>query len=216
MKHFLLLLLLPAMLSCKGQNNPKYLGGTYGTFHLDKITFAEQPDTLLSKIERYYKLPEDDGYFNDTIKQFIKTGTLFHIYRILPKHVTAGMFMFNTLKLPAGQIVDFYVDSSQRLRKLEFSVYMTEAEYKKLMADSKGLKDITPDNVRKFNQDKYVIFQQEDEQKQTTLYCLDNRKENEPGKDYFLRIAVMSLRIKTDKFYKRQHTDMRMGATGKE
>lgn len=202
------------MFSCQGQHNPKYIGEAHSIFHLDKITFAEQPDTLLSKVERYYKLPQDDGYFNDTIKQFIKTGTLYHIYRILPKHVTATMFAFSILKLPAGQVVDFYVDQSQQLRKVEFSVYVTEAEYKQLIAAGKGLKDITPDNVRRFNQDKYVIFQQEEGQKQTTLYCLDNRKEQEPGKDYFLRIAVMSLQIKTDKFYRQQRTDM--GTAGKE
>ncbi|MBC9915164.1 hypothetical protein [Chitinophaga varians] len=214
MKYFLSLFLLPLMFSCQGQTNPKYVGEPNSTFQLDKITFAEQPDTLLSKVARYYKLPEDDGYFNDTIKQFIKTGTLYHIYRIVPKHVSAGMFAFSTLKLPAGQIVDFYVDPSQKLRKLELSVYMTEAEYKQLIAAGKGLKDVTPDNVRKFNQGKYVIYQQDEDQKQTTLYCLDNRKENEPGKDYFLRIAMMSLQIKTDRFYQRLHTDME--AAGKK
>ena len=210
-KLLLIIALLSLCTGCSGQGHPKYIGEQYGTFDLDKITFRENPDSLLSKTEQYYKLPEEDRYFDDMLKRFVETDTLYFIYRIPSKYISGKMFRFKNFRLKAKEIVDFYVDNSKRLRKVETSVYMSAEEYGQLLAACKDFKDITPVNVSNFNNKKYVILQKEERatEVQTTLYCLDYRSNNDPGKDYFVRISKSNTSIRNDRFYKRENDEVK-------
>jgi len=201
-------------MSCKGQENPRYIGAEYGVFDLNKITFGEQLDTLFSKTEKYYKLPKGEEYFDQKQGSYLLKDTLYYIYRILPKFVTEGTFKFKNLDIKPKQVVDFYADHSHHFRKMELSVYISDKQYQQLLDACRDFKDVTPENVRKFNNGKYIILRSDDihGQIQTTLYCLNNKQENndDPGQNYFVRIAKTSLRVKTDKFY--QHFKDQMQA----
>jgi hypothetical protein len=208
--------LLFMLMNCNAQENPKYIDAGYGVFHLDKITFSEQLDSLFSKTEKYYKLPKGEEYFNDGQKKYALKDTVYYIYRIPSKFVAEGTFRFKNLAIKPKEVVDFYADDSGNFRKIEVSVYLNDQQYRELIAACKDLKDHTPENVRKVNSGKYVILQNVNAEKQiqTTLYCLDNRHENnnDPNQNYFVRISKTSLQIRTDKFYKQFNDDMKAGA----
>jgi hypothetical protein len=199
--------------SCKAQEkNPEYLGIKYGVFDLDKITFLENVDMLFSKVEKYYKRPVDDGYFDEKLKKFMTTDTLYYTYRVSPKLVTQGMFKFKDFNIKSNEAIDFYMDKARNFRRIEVSVYMNAQQYKELRSATKDFKDITPENVKRVNNHKYIILQQIDSQMkiQTTLYCLDSREENnnDPNKSYFIRIAKSNLKITNDKFYKKVNDEV--------
>ncbi|MBL1223030.1 hypothetical protein JET18_19405 [Chryseobacterium sp. L7] len=188
-KRFLLLLMFAFLfMSCSGQENPEFIGPSYGAFDLDKITFKEDPDHLLSKVEKYYQIPTEKTVDGKIIP--------YKIYRILPEYVTEGMFLFRNLKIKKRNIVDFYVDPAKKLSMVEFSAYLTIKEYNDLLKDRRDFKDITPDNVRKFHNGKYEILQniQNEKQIETTWYILKVKDENEPGSDYFLRVSIKNIK----------------------
>ncbi|MDQ0639992.1 hypothetical protein QF042_003557 [Pedobacter sp. W3I1] len=204
--------LLLMVMSCNGQENPGYIGAKYGVLDLDKITFSEQLDTLFSKTEKYYKLPKGEEVFDEKLGKYVMADTLYHIYRIPAKNVAEGTFSFKRLEVKPKEVVDFYADHSHRFRKVEVSVYMSDGQYRQLRDDCKNFKDITPANVKKVNNGKYIILQSNDTQKQilTTLYCLDNRLENngDLNQNYFVRIAKTSLKIKNDEFDKQLNDEI--------
>jgi hypothetical protein len=144
--------------SCKAQEkNPEYLGIKYGVFDLDKITFLENVDMLFSKVEKYYKRPVDDGYFDEKLKKFMTTDTLYYTYRVSPKLVTQGMFKFKDFNIKSNEAIDFYMDKARNFRRIEVSVYMNAQQYKELRSATKDFKDITPENVKRVNNHKYII-----------------------------------------------------------
>lgn len=207
------LLLLLMNTGCNAQGNALYIGKQYGVFDLDKITFSEQPDTLLSKVEKYYKLPQEDGYFDEQQKAFVTTGILYHIYRMLPRYVSTGMFTFKQLQIPSKQVIDFYADQSGNLRKVEFSVYLGDKEYQDLRAACKDFKDVTTEQISRLNNGNYKILQYENPGKtiQTTLYCLDNRKErnSDDNQHYFVRISSISLKNRNDRVYQQLNDEVK-------
>ncbi|MBB6369176.1 hypothetical protein [Chryseobacterium shigense] len=186
-KNIVVMMAVVFFISCNGQKNAEFIGRAYGVFDLNKITFKENPDHLLSKVEKYYQLPTEKTVDGKLLA--------YKIYRILPEYVTEGMFSFKNIKLKKRKIVDFYVDPSKQLKEVEFSAYLTEKEYRDLLGGRKEFKDITPENVRKFNNNKYEILQSTDHGRQveTTFYILKSKDEGEPGTDYFLRVSVKSI-----------------------
>lgn len=209
--------LLFMFMSCNGQENPDYIGAGYGVFDLDRITFSEQLDTLLSKSEKYYKLPKGEEYFDNGQKKYTLKDTVYYIYRIPPKFVAEGTFRFKGLVIKRKEVVDFYADDSGNFRKLEVSVYLSDQQYRDLIAACKDFKDLTPENVRKVNNNKYIILQSNDTKKQilTTLYGLDNRQENnnDPNQNYFVRISKTSLKMRNDEFYKQFNDEITAPST---
>lgn len=204
--------LLCMCISCNGQENPEYIGARYGVLDLDKVTFSEQLATMFSKTEKFYKLPKGDEHFDVKLNRDVATDTVYYIYRISPRFVAEGTFRFKMLDIKPQEVVDFYADDSGNFRKVEVSVYLSDKQYQELRAACKEFKDVTPENVRKVNNNTYTILQHANagKQTQTTLYCLDNRKENgnDPGRHYFVRISKISLKVKTDKFYKRLNDEI--------
>ena len=124
-----------------------------------KSRFQSNLDTLFSKTEKYYKLPKGDEFFDERQSKYTIKDTLYHIYRISPKSLTEGTFRFKNLDIKPKEVVDFYADHSLNFRKMEVSVYMNDKQYQELRAGCKDFKDITPENVRKVNNGKYVILQ---------------------------------------------------------
>jgi len=199
--------------SCSGQDNPPYIGAEYGTFDLDKITFSERLDTLFSKTEKYYKMPKGDEVFDEKSGKYLIRDTLYHMYRTPTKYVAEGTFRFKSLLIKPKEVVDFYTDHLHNFRKVEVSVYLNNTQYAELRAACKDFRDVTPANVRKVNNGKYVILQSEEAGKQirTTLYCLENtgdtRGDNE--QKFFIRISKTSLAIRNDKFYLQLKDDIK-------
>jgi hypothetical protein len=199
--------------SCNAQENPRYIGTKYGVFDLDKITFSEQLDTLFSKTEKYYKIPKGNEPFDEKLRKYLIRDTLYYIYRIPTKSIAEGTFKFKNLDIKPKAVVDFYADHSYNFRKMEASVYLDDKQYQELRFACENFKDVTPENVKKVNNGKYVILQSVNAEKQiqTTLYCLENKKENnnDPNQNYFVRISKTSLQIRTDQFYKRLNDEIK-------
>lgn len=216
MKTHQILLLANLMLffsGCSGQDNPKYIGKKFGTFKLDKITFDENLDTLFSKSE-FFVITDKNSHFDTLQKKQIWTDTMAYIYRI-PHAKVDGLYSFKGLKIK-DKVVSFTSDKNKKFRKLDFAIYISANEHSKLLNDCKDFKDITTDRIRKFNNNKYVILQKTDGHKQTTLYCLDDRrKKGDFGYgtytegDFFIIITMNDLRIKDDAFYKRENSDLK-------
>ena len=198
---FLNLIVLSA--NCYGQGNPKYIGSKYGSFDLDKITFQESPDTLFSKINKadLILLEKKDSYFDTKQNKQIYTDIIGRIYRI-PHAKTDGLYSFKSFIIK-DKVVSFYTDSQKRFRRVDFSTYMTKAEYKNLLSKTKDYKDVTTEQVRKFNNDKYVILEKVYGTKKTMLYCTEmNDKEG----DYFIRVRINDLKITNDRFDEKWNT----------
>lgn len=197
--------------SCKGQNNPQYIGAQFGVLDLDKVTFTEQLDTLFSKAGKSYKMAKVDEVLDD---QSGKAGsTLHYIYRIPASAATPGMFSFKKLAIGRNEVVDFYADQGNRFRKVEVSVYLSDKQYRELRDACKKFKDITPANVSKVHNGHYTILQGKDAatNSQTTLYCLNNEADsnNDRQKAYFIRISKISLKTTNDRFYQRFNDDIK-------
>ncbi|RZL34328.1 MAG: hypothetical protein EOO96_10165 [Pedobacter sp.] len=212
-QYFLLAHLMLIFSSCTGQNNPKYIGKKFGVFNLDKISFDENLDTLFSKSD-FFVIADKNSYY-DTIKnKEIYTDTMAYIYRI-PHAKVDGLYSFKGIKIK-DKVVSFTADKNKKFRKLDFSIYISEDEYSKLLNDCKDFKDITTEQIRKANNNKYIILQKTDNHKQTTLYCLDDRRKKGDFNygtytegDFFIRITINDLRIKDDAFYKRENNDLK-------
>ena len=188
--------------ACNGQKNPDYIGQKFGTFDLDKIKFDENLDTLFSKVSKadLILIIGKYSYFDTIQKKQIWTDTVEdYIYRI-PHAKIEGLYSFKNFKIK-NKVVSFYADNQKRFRRVDFSINMTEKEYANLIGKSKDYKDITTDQIRKFNNGKYIILEKIDGAKKTLLYCTETK--NEDG-DYFVRVRMNDLKIKDDAF-DRQH-----------
>lgn len=216
MKIYHLLSLMSLILcfsGCSGHDNPKYIGKKFGLFQIDKITFDENLDTLFSKSD-FFVITDKNSHFDTIQKKEIYTDTLAYIYRI-PHAKVDGLYSFKGLKIK-DRVVSFTADKNKKFRKVDFSFYISENEYHKLLADCKDFKDITTDQIRKSHNNKYIILQKTEGNKQTTLYCLDDRRKKGDFNDdtytegdFFIRVAINDLRIKDDAFYKRNNNDLK-------
>lgn len=210
-KVIVFLSLISIIMSCNGQENPRYIGARYGVFELDKINFSENLDTLFNKAGKHYRLPKGKEYFDDGLKRYVLKDTVYYIYRIPPRFVAKGTFRFKGLDIKPQEIVDFYTDHSNRLRKMEVSVYLDDKQYGELRTACKEFSNLTSENIRKVNNGKYVILQHLDarQEVQTTLYCLENSEGIEPDQKYFVRISKTSLKITTDNFYEQLNDEIK-------
>jgi len=149
-------------ISCNGQENPNYIGKKFGTFDLDKIKFEENLDALFSKVNKtdLILIVGKDSYFDTTQKKEIYTDTIDYVYRI-PHAKIEGLYSFKTFKIK-DKVVSFYADNQKRFRRVDFSINMTKKEYADLIGQSKDYKDITTDQVKKFNNGKYIILEKLD------------------------------------------------------
>ncbi|WP_293312232.1 hypothetical protein [Pedobacter sp. UBA5917] len=210
MKKYLSLIslsLLVVFVACTRQN-PKYIGKDYGVFDIDQVSFNENLDTLFSR-SPFFVITKKNSHFDTLQKKEIWTDTLLYTYRI-PKAKVAGLYRFKNITVK-DNVVSFTADKNKKFRKVDFSIYISTAEYDKLISLCKDFKDVTTEQVRKFNNNKYIILQKEEGQKQTTLYCLNNKTDiyNKDEGDYFIRINVNDLRIKNDRFYELENNDIK-------
>lgn len=164
------MLLLPISVflfsGCNGQENPKYIGKEFGVFDLDKITFKENLDTLFSKSD-FFIITNKDSHFDTLQKKQIYTDTLAYIYRI-PHAKVDGQYGFKNLNIK-DKVVSFTADNNKKFRKVDFSIYISADEYNKLLSVCKDFKDITTEQIKKFNNNKYAFLQQTDGHKQTNF-----------------------------------------------
>ena len=192
--------------SCNGQKNPDYIGQKFGTFDLDKIKFEENLDTLFSKVNKadLILIVGKYSYFDTGQKKQIWTDTIEdYIYRI-PHEKIEGLYSFKNFKI-RDHVVSFYADNHKRFRRVDFSISMTEKEYSDLISKSKDYKDITTDQVKKFNNGKYIILEKIEGAKKTLLYC--TQAKDKEG-DYFVRVRMNDLKIKDDKFDKQYNSKL--------
>ena len=209
MKLFRLLffLIFTLLLSaCNGQKNPDYIGHEFGTFDLDKINFEENIDTLFSKVNKANLILIVGKYsYFDTIQQKqILTDTIEdYLYRIQYEKIE-GLYSFKKFKIK-DKVISFYADNQKRFRRVDFSINMTEKEYFDLISKSKDYKDITTDQVKKFNNGKYIILEKIEGAKKTLLYCTQTK--DKEG-DYFVRVRMNDLKIKDDKFDKQYNSKL--------
>ncbi|EJL74344.1 hypothetical protein [Chryseobacterium populi] len=185
-------------ISCTAQENPNYIGKQFVSFDLNKVTFQENLDTLFSKINKFdlIVIPDTNSRF-DTLQNKISNDPVAFIYRVKHKN-TDGLYSFQNLKVK--EVVSFYTDNQNRFRRVDFAMYLSEPEYQNLLSTNKDYKDITTDEVRKFNNNKYQILQKVEKKKATTFYCLETR--DNLG-DYFVRIRISDLNIIADEFDKK-------------
>lgn len=144
MKTYTLLFLITfnmLFIACNGQENQKRIGKEFGMFDIDKISFSENLDSLFAK-SAFFVITKKNSHFDTIQNRQIWTDTLLYIYRI-PHEKVDGLYSFKNLKVKDA-VVSFASDKNKKFRKVDFSVYISTAEYQNFFRNAGTLKMLHP------------------------------------------------------------------------
>ena len=165
---------------------------------------------MFSKAEKFYKIPKGREQFNERLKRYVLQDTAYTLYRMSAKAIDENTYKYRNVKIKLSEAVDFYMDRMGRFRKVEVSVYLNENQYKELLKNGGDFRDITPESVRKLNNDKYSILRKSSPGTlQTTLFILEDTETRNSNQRYFVCISRMNMKIADDRFYKELNDDVK-------